>query len=150
MSSYHSLQDSIEASLSIIRQNSFFLQWLAMVSAITFIVSLVIIPWVISKLPTDFFIKVRSGHKDENNKSRLYTTILVLLRNIFGLVFLIAGIIMLFMPGQGILTIVLGISIMAFPGKRRLVNMLLDKSSIQQSLNWIRRKTHKDEFDGFH
>lgn len=149
MSKYNSLHDTIATSLSFVHQNSFFLKWLGMVSAITFVVSLLLIPWLISILPQDFFAKIRSGHKTESNNSRLYNLILFLLRNVFGFAFLLAGILMLFMPGQGILTIVLGISIMIFPGKRRLVNLLIEQKSVQHSLNWIRRKTHKVEFDGF-
>ena len=149
MNNFHSLQDAIATSLSFVQQNSFLLKWLAMISAIIFMVSLLVIPWLISKLPPDFFAKIRSGHKTKNNNSRLYNLILFLLRNVFGFAFLIAGILMLFMPGQGILTIVLGISIMVFPGKRRLVNMLIEQKSVQHGLNWIRRKTGKIEFDGF-
>ncbi len=144
MSNYEYLQNKITASLVIARQNSDFLQWLAIISAIIFIVSLLIIPWLISRLPQDFFAKIRSGGQpSKNNNSRLYNLILVLLRNIFGLTFLMAGILMLFIPGQGILTIVLGISIMVFPGKRKLVNLLIEKKSVQHGLNWIRHKIHR-------
>ena len=149
MSNYEYLQYKITTSLVIARQNSDFLQWLAIISAIIFIVSLLIIPWLISRLPQDFFAKIRSGQPSKNNNSRLYNLILVLLRNIFGLTFLVAGILMLFIPGQGILTIVLGISIMVFPGKRKLVNLLIEQKSVQHGLNWIRHKTGKIEFDGF-
>ena len=149
MSVYEYLRDKITSTLFIAQQNSFLLKWLAIISAITFVVSLLIIPLIISKLPPDFFAKIRADHKTNNNNSSLYNLVLVLLRNIFGLAFLVGGILMLFLPGQGILTIVLGLSIMVFPGKRRLVNFLIEQHSIQHSLNWIRRKTDKPEFDGF-
>ena len=149
MENHVNLQEKIAASLDIAHQNSFFLQWLAMISVITSMVSLLVIPWLISKLPSDFFAKMRADHKIGNNNSALYDLILILLRNIFGVAFLIGGILMLFMPGQGILTIFLGISIMVFPGKRRLVNLLIEQKSVQHSLNWIRRTTGKAEFDGF-
>jgi len=149
MGNYIHIQDKITTSLEVAKQNSFFLKWLAIISTITFVVSLLVIPWLISNLPSDFFAKIRAGHKTHDNNSLFYNLILVLLRNIFGVAFLIGGILMLFMPGQGILTIVLGISIMVFPGKRRLVNILIEQKSIQHGLNWIRRKTGKAEFDGF-
>ncbi len=146
---YDSIQQKVNASLFFLQENSFLLKWLTIISAITFIVSLFVIPFIISRLPHDFFSKIRQGHTSQNNNSKLYNLILFLLRNIFGFTFLLAGIIMLFMPGQGILTIVLGISLMVFPGKRRLVNLLIEQKSVQHSLNWIRRKTGKTEFEGF-
>ncbi len=149
MSAFDPIQEKVSASLVFVQQNSFLLQWIAMISALTFVVSLLIIPFIISKLPNDFFSKIREGHTTTNNNSKLYNLILFCLRNIFGFTFLLAGILMLFMPGQGILTIVLGISLMVFPGKRKLVNKLIEQKSVQHGLNWIRRKTGKTEFEGF-
>lgn len=149
MNIHESLRMKAQALISLAQQNSFLLHWLASISAITFIVSLFLIPWIISRLPEDFFARIRSRQKTENNNSFAYNLIMTLLRNIFGLTFLLAGIIMLFTPGQGILTIILGISIMVFPGKRRLFNLLIEKKSIQHSLNWIRCKADKPEFEGF-
>ena len=52
---------------------------------------------------------------------------------------------MLVLPGQGILTMVIGFSIMDFPGKHRLNDRIVANRKIQQSLNWIRRKGGKDD-----
>ncbi len=47
---------------------------------------------------------------------------------------------MLFLPGQGLLTILAGILILDFPGKYKLEHYLISKPVVLDSLNWIRRR----------
>ncbi len=63
------------------------------------------------------------------------------IKNIIGVVFLLSGFIMLFIPGQGILTILLGISLIDFPGKNRLLLRLLRSPRVNQLIHWCRQKT---------
>jgi hypothetical protein len=53
---------------------------------------------------------------------------------------------MLIMPGQGLLTLFLGLAIMDFPGKRKVIRFLIRLKTIQNSLNWIRRKKKRPPF----
>jgi hypothetical protein len=122
-----------------------FLQWLGIISLLTFIISLLLIPFLVSLLPTDYFIRGKRPPPDVPPHPML-SLFLLLLRHVFGVTLLIAGIAMLFLPGQGILTILLGISLLNFPGKHELVRRLIGKPSIQQGLNWIRAKTKRPPF----
>lgn len=63
-----------------------------------------------------------------------------------GALLLFAGTLMLFLPGQGILTMLLGISLLDFPGRRKLIDGILELHPIQKSLNWIRKKGNKTLF----
>ena len=63
-----------------------------------------------------------------------------------GLCLLLAGVAMLFLPGQGVLTILIGICLMDIPGKRYLLDRLVSNPHIQRGLNWVRRKRGKPEF----
>lgn len=56
---------------------------------------------------------------------------------------------MLVLPGQGLLTIVLGLFLMDFPGKFYLLDVILHNKAVQHSLNWIRRKGNRPEFTFF-
>jgi hypothetical protein len=47
-----------------------------------------------------------------------------ILKNTIGAILVILGLIMLVTPGQGLLTILLGLSIMEFPGKKTLIAKL--------------------------
>jgi hypothetical protein len=72
--------------------------------------------------------------------------ILLVVRNSLGLLLFLAGVAMLFLPGQGLLTMLIGICLMNFPGKRILLERLVNIPSLQRGLNWIRRKQGRAEF----
>jgi Flp pilus assembly protein TadB len=69
--------------------------------------------------------------------------IYLVLKNIFGGVFVLAGLAMLVLPGQGIISIVLGLSLLSLPGKRRLVRRLVGLPSVLQTINRLRRRAGK-------
>jgi hypothetical protein len=64
-------------------------------------------------------------------------------KNLLGLVFVLAGVAMLVLPGQGILTILIGLMLMNFPGKRGLEQRLVQQPSVWRAINWIRSKAHQ-------
>jgi hypothetical protein len=62
-------------------------------------------------------------------------------KNFIGAAFILAGLAMLVLPGQGLLTILIGITFTNFPGKYRLEQALARSHSILRAMNWIRRKS---------
>jgi len=82
--------------------------WLGIVSSFTFFMSLLIIPWIICRLEKDFFIQQRV-HKKKENEHPLIFILLKILRYAIGTLLVLAGILMIFLPGQGLLTIILGV-----------------------------------------
>ena len=90
---------------------------LTVASVIGFIGSLIAIPLILVRLPADYFDTRTPRHwmKDHHPLLRLLGLIV---KNVVGVVFLVAGFAMLFLPGQGLLTMLIGISLMDFPRKR--------------------------------
>jgi hypothetical protein len=123
-----------------------YMQWLGFISLLTFIGSLAMLPWLISHLPYDYFVRKRTSRKFVLGNTTFVSVLWFTTRNIAGILVLLAGIAMLFLPGQGILTIILGIAIMSFPGKYRLLFAITARPSVQRSLNWLRKKTRHPEF----
>lgn len=121
------------------------LKGLGLISTLTFFLSLLIIPWIICRLPSDFFRHLRD-HKKKEEQHPLMFLLLRFLRNFFGTTLLLAGILMLFLPGQGILTIIVGIGLLDFPGKRRAKEAFVRRHSVHTGLNWIREKGGKPLF----
>lgn len=121
------------------------LSWLAGLSFITFVLSLLFIPYFIGLLAPDCFLK-GSTTKKIRPPLTVGSLLLLIARNILGLLLTIAGIAMLFLPGQGLLTILLGILLLSFPGKYRLFARLVRHSSVRRSLNWLRKKRQKPPF----
>lgn len=115
--------------------------WIGIISSICFLATLAIIPWIICRLEADHFLHIYVHHKHPLGGVHLR-----LLRYLLGVVLFIAGLLMLFLPGQGLLTMILGLSLLDFPGKQKAVDKLLHIPSIQKALNWIRTKGGKNNF----
>lgn len=122
------------------------LKLLGLVSLLTFVGSLVAVPWLIGRLRADFFVTHWQRTENRHRRHPALTLALMLLRNGLGLVMVAAGVAMLLLPGQGLLTILIGVCIMDFPGKRRLLQRLVGMPQVRQGLNWIRRKRNREEF----
>ncbi len=131
-------------------QNSFhqystLLTWLGIISTATFFLSLVAVPLLLCKLDKTFFIHLHQQGAGVNRHPVLRVTLRGI-RYVLGTFLLIIGFLMLFLPGQGLLTMILGISLLDFPGKKRVIDKILTFPSIPRALNWIREKGNKQPF----
>jgi len=113
------------------------LAWLGTISAITFVLSLLLLPWFLGKIPTDYFTQTRSP-----DAWHVLLQPHAIARNLLGLPVLLAGIAMLVLPGQGLLTIMAGLGVMNFPGKFALERWLIKRHGILKAINWVRQKSH--------
>ena len=114
--------------------------WLATISLATFVVSGVTLPWLMTRLPEDYFVKTDRAARPPWPRNRALYWTWRLLKNLLGVVLLLAGFAMLFTPGQGVLTILAGLWLMDLPGKRRCELSLIRRPKVLASINWIRRK----------
>jgi hypothetical protein len=96
-----------------------------------------LLPVIVVRLPEDYFATVR--HEPPVMHSAGYW-IWRVGKNALGAVFLLAGFLMLFLPGQGLLTILIGLLLLEFPGKRRLERRLVQRPSILHFLNRLRER----------
>ncbi|CAC9566570.1 hypothetical protein BPUTSESOX_1003 [uncultured Gammaproteobacteria bacterium] len=103
------------------------------ISGIVFVVSLLAMPFLLGKIPVDYFSQSNQCKRDCN-------FVVATIKNLVGLVLLLAGIIMLVTPGQGIISILLGLFLMEFPGKRKLELKLISNDTTFQAINWLRNK----------
>lgn len=133
-----------ESLVDFISDYSDWFYWLALSSIVLLVASILIMPVIITRIPADYFVS--SERKYKSQPFSLHKFVLRLTKNLIGIVLLIFGIIMLFTPGQGLLTILAGLLITNFPGKYRLERKLIQNPSILKTLNWIRRKYHVQEF----
>lgn len=103
-----------------------------------FIVSLIAVPVIFAYMPEDYFMRVARGFP----KRRPFRQFLHILKNIFGALLVVCGVILLLLPGQGILMIILGMSLIDFPGKQQLQLRLIKMPKVRNSVQWIRAKVH--------
>lgn len=115
---------------------------LTIVSIIGFIGSLIAIPWILVRLPSDYFdLRVpRYWMKDRHPILRMMGLVI---KNMVGVVFVVVGFLMLFLPGQGLLTMLIGISFLDFPYKRKLEARIIGQPTIFNAINVMRHKFHK-------
>lgn len=92
---------------------------------------------VVVRLPEDYFLDTQN--KRLPSRSRPHA-LLVGIKNIGGLLVLLSGVAMLFLPGQGLLTILVGLLLMDFPGKYRLERVLASRQTVRAAMNWMRAR----------
>jgi hypothetical protein len=51
---------------------------------------------------------------------------------------------MLVLPGQGLLTLLIAVALLDFPGKFRLQRWVATRRGVIDSINWIRKKAGRD------
>ena len=112
---------------------------LSTLSIIALILSPLIINLILIRLPQDYFIKAKDDLKPTNY-------ILQFIKNLFGTILIIIGLAMFVLPGQGLITFIIGMSLVRFPGKRKLQMKIVKNHSVQKSLNWFRFKSKKTPF----
>ena len=118
---------------------------LIMFSVIAFVGTLIAIPAILIRLPPDYF--KNHHHKPWfANHHPVIRTLGLLVKNMAGIIFLLAGIAMLFLPGQGLLTMLLGILFIDFPGKHRLEQKLIQHPQVLKAINAFREKSGKPPF----
>lgn len=117
--------------------------WLTSLSALTFFGTILMIPVLIIRMSPDFFDpKQRAPYLQRRHP--VIRFILVLLKNILGLLFFLSGFVMLFIPGQGLLTMLIGLSLINFPGKRNLERHLIHHPKVLPVINSLRKKAGKE------
>lgn len=119
------------------------LPWLTGAGVLMALLSMIAIPWLVVRIPDDYF---STPDRPEVQRGPLAWTIWAL-RNTLGAVLIAAGVIMLVLPGQGVLTILIGLACSSFPGKYRFERRLVRRPGILAALNWIRKRYGKPPLD---
>jgi len=127
-----------------IHSNETIVWWLVASSAATFIVSLILVPMMVVRIPSDYFIHKKRHPKRPEKYPPVIRIIVLILKNLMGLVLVLAGILMLVLPGQGLFTMVVGIMMMNFPGKYKLERWIVERGPVLRSINWLRRRAGHD------
>ena len=112
----------------------------------------IVISYIIIRMDKEFFLDKnfltdnisKNTHLRPINSSVTY--VVKIAKIIFGVFLLVCGIVMLVLPGQGLITMLIGLSLLPFPGKNKLEQNLLSRKSVRSSLNWIRVKANKEPF----
>ena len=134
----------IESFTSFYQEHQAILGMMAGFSAFMFIASLLSLPWLLSLIPVDYFQDPEPYKAHHTFKHPVLRTIVVVLKNVIGWILILAGMAMLILPGQGLLTILMGLLLINFPRKRDFERALVSRQGVMKTINWFRAKSGKE------
>lgn len=123
------------------------LLWLTIASVIGLVASLVLIPWILIQIPSDYFSHKKRQKHQWHNDLPILRLVFLLMKNILGVIFIISGIIMLFIPGQGIITIIIGVILADFPYKYRIEQWIISHPAILRYINELRAQAKQSPIE---
>lgn len=124
--------------------NSALLWWMGAASVVMFLGSLVLMPVLAARIPADYFTRDQRPPSRWHDQHPLLRILLMIGKNLMGVVLILAGLAMLVLPGQGILCMLIGLLLLDLPGKYRFEKWLISRPRIRSSINWLRRKAGRE------
>lgn len=113
---------------------------MGLVSFFTLLISVLVLPAVVSRIHPAYFVQDRKQHDYPSASHPVVRILLLTIKNIVGIFFIGIGVAMLVLPGPGVVTMLAGIMLTRFPGKRVLERWMISLPGILRSANWIRRR----------
>ena len=135
----------LETVIHWIEQYQGLITWMGVISLLMFLGSLIMLPWLLSLIPADYFAhdsRVPAKWKRTHPFIRIS---LLLLKNLIGYIILLAGVVMLVLPGQGLLSILVALMLLDYPGKFRFERWVISRPSLLNLVNRMRIKFNKPE-----
>jgi hypothetical protein len=123
-----------------ITQNGKLLGLLGAVGVISLLATVLLLPFMVVRIPPDYFRRGRRRHDYVHDRHPLVHHSLIVLKNLLGAVLILAGVAMIFLPGQGLLTLLIGLMLTDFPGKYRLEKWLVAQPGVLRAVNWLRAR----------
>jgi hypothetical protein len=113
---------------------------LTLLSIATFFGSLIVLRILIIRMPSDYFVGRRPAANPWADSHPAIRMTALIAKNVLGAVLVAFGILLLFTPGQGILSILMGLSLLNIPGKRALERRIVGNPVVLRALNGIRKR----------
>lgn len=103
---------------------------LVVASAVMFVATLVAVPVLVVRLPADHFVKPPTRR----------SMFVHFARNVVGGMLIAIGVAMLVLPGQGVITILLGLSVLDLPIKHRFIRRILSQPKVESAIQRLRER----------
>jgi hypothetical protein len=113
---------------------------LTLLSIATFFGSLFVLRILIIRMPTDYFARRAPAANPWADSHPAIRMTALIAKNALGAVLVAFGLVMLFTPGQGILSILMGLSLLNVPGKRALERRIVGNPVVLRALNGVRAR----------
>ncbi len=122
------------------------LPWLAAGSLASLVLVAVAVPIIVIELPADYFARRDRSQFPFHDRHPLLFVPLLVVKNLAAVTCIVIGAALLLLPGQGLLTILVGVLLLDFPGKYRLERWLVSRRRILHLFNRIRERAGRAPF----
>jgi hypothetical protein len=113
------------------------------VSVVVAIASLWIAHYFLVTIPADYFATSHKRFEPWNEARPVLRWTVLVAKNLLGALLILGGLVMFFTPGQGILTLLLGLALVDIPGKRALERKLIQRPTVLKVVNRLRARAHQ-------
>jgi hypothetical protein len=110
------------------------------VSTAVFVAGLLLVPVLVVRLPSDYFVAERRPRLAFANRHPAVRFSFLAVKNLLGAALAIAGAVMIVTPGPGILGILAGIALLDIPGKRAMERKLIALPKVLATINRLRAR----------
>jgi hypothetical protein len=131
---------SPDGAFAWILDNSALLGALGLIGLVSLVASVALLPFLVVRIPADYFRHRRRRHEYAGERHPAAHHAIVIAKNATGVLLIVAGIAMLVLPGQGLLTLLIGLMLTDFPGKYRLEKRLIGQPGVLKAVNWLRAR----------
>ncbi len=118
--------------------------WLAGLSVLAFVATLIIVPIIVVRIPADYFEHSSRHPALRTDQPFVVRALLLTAKNVLGVFLVVAGIAMLVFPGQGLLTIAIGLILLDIPGKYYVERWIVARKPVLRAINWLRRRAGRN------
>ncbi|MBX3439437.1 MAG: hypothetical protein KF861_18255 [Planctomycetaceae bacterium] len=134
----------LEQATAWFRANGDIVWGLTICSAVMFVGTLLVVPILLARIPEDYFLHPpRLQTQGWDARHPLTRVTVRIAKNILGVVIVVAGLAMLILPGQGLLTVLVGGLLLDLPGKRGLEVALLRRPHVYRAVDWLRKRANR-------
>jgi len=115
------------------------------ISIVMLIGSIAILTWLVTIIPTDYFAHQSRVAPEWKQFHPIIRLLILILKNLAGWMLLLVGISMLVLPGQGLLSILLALMLMDYPGKYKLERWVITRPGVLHLINRFRRRWNRPD-----
>jgi hypothetical protein len=115
------------------------IQQIGNISLVALGITVVALPLVVARLPEDYFVNEKREPIRQAQKHPFLWSVICFGKNLLGVFLILIGIAMLVLPGQGTVTILIGLAVSNFPGKFSTERRIVSQHAVGATLNRIRK-----------
>jgi hypothetical protein len=139
--------DWIDAAVDWAKSQEPIVWWMVAASIVFVLLTPLAAAWAIVRLPPDYFTQEKRRPLSSWDKRPMLRMLLLIAKNLLGALLVLAGLAMLILPGQGLLTVLVGVVLVDFPGKFRLQRWIAMRPPVWRTLNWLRKRARRPELE---